>query len=72
MAGASPAFTRIWAPRRNRELESNPMQTCPLRTSVIGSYPFPGWLELASQQLALVRTTCRTQMTRWSAPFTTD
>ena len=27
------------------------MQTCPLRTSVIGSYPFPGWLELASQQL---------------------
>jgi 5-methyltetrahydropteroyltriglutamate--homocysteine methyltransferase len=24
---------------------------CPLRTSVIGSYPFPGWLELASQQL---------------------
>jgi len=27
------------------------MQACPLRTSVIGSYPFPGWLELASQQL---------------------
>jgi 5-methyltetrahydropteroyltriglutamate--homocysteine methyltransferase len=27
------------------------MNTCPLRTSVIGSYPFPGWLELASQQL---------------------
>ncbi len=27
------------------------MQSCPLRTSVIGSYPFPGWLELASQQL---------------------
>lgn len=27
------------------------MQDCPLRTSVIGSYPFPGWLELASQQL---------------------
>lgn len=27
------------------------MQTCPLRTSVIGSYPFPGWLELAAQQL---------------------
>lgn len=23
----------------------------PLRTTVIGSYPFPGWLELASQQL---------------------
>ena len=27
------------------------MQSCPLRTSVIGSYPFPGWLELASVQL---------------------
>jgi len=27
------------------------MKTSPLRTSVIGSYPFPGWLELASQQL---------------------
>ncbi|MFM8358788.1 MAG: methionine synthase [Verrucomicrobiota bacterium] len=27
------------------------MQSCPLRTSVIGSYPFPGWLELAAQQL---------------------
>lgn len=27
------------------------MKECPLRTSVIGSYPFPGWLELASQQL---------------------
>ncbi len=28
------------------------MQDCPLRTSVIGSYPFPGWLEFASQHLA--------------------
>ncbi len=27
------------------------MQPRPLRTTVIGSYPFPGWLELASQQL---------------------
>jgi 5-methyltetrahydropteroyltriglutamate--homocysteine methyltransferase len=27
------------------------MNSCPLRTSVIGSYPFPGWLELASNQL---------------------
>lgn len=27
------------------------MNSCPLRTSVIGSYPFPGWLELASVQL---------------------
>jgi 5-methyltetrahydropteroyltriglutamate--homocysteine methyltransferase len=27
------------------------MKTCPLRTSVIGSYPFPGWLEFATQHL---------------------
>ncbi|HUR57881.1 MAG TPA: hypothetical protein VM029_09240 [Opitutaceae bacterium] len=27
------------------------MQSCPLRTSVIGSYPFPGWLEFASAHL---------------------
>lgn len=28
------------------------MNDCPLRTSVIGSYPFPGWLEFASQNIA--------------------
>ena len=28
------------------------MQSNPLRNSVIGSYPFPGWLELASENLA--------------------
>jgi 5-methyltetrahydropteroyltriglutamate--homocysteine methyltransferase len=27
------------------------VKECPLRTSVIGSYPFPGWLEFASQNL---------------------
>ncbi len=27
------------------------MKNTPLRTSVIGSYPFPGWLEFASQNL---------------------
>jgi 5-methyltetrahydropteroyltriglutamate--homocysteine methyltransferase len=27
------------------------MKSNPIRTSVIGSYPFPGWLELASAQL---------------------
>jgi 5-methyltetrahydropteroyltriglutamate--homocysteine methyltransferase len=27
------------------------MKTCPLRTSVIGSYPIPGWLEFATQHL---------------------
>jgi len=29
------------------------MQSCPLRSSVIGSYPFPSWLEFASQHLGL-------------------
>ncbi len=27
------------------------MEACPLRASVIGSYPFPGWLEFSSQHL---------------------
>jgi 5-methyltetrahydropteroyltriglutamate--homocysteine methyltransferase len=27
------------------------MKECPLRTSVIGSYPFPGWLEFAARNL---------------------
>ncbi len=27
------------------------MQTCPLRAAVIGSYPFPGWLEFSSRHL---------------------
>lgn len=27
------------------------MQPIPLRTTVIGSYPFPGWLEFSSQHL---------------------
>lgn len=27
------------------------MQSTPLRSSVVGSYPFPGWLEFASQNL---------------------
>src|SRR5215208_6739371 len=27
------------------------MRVRPLRTTVIGSYPFPGWLEFASQHL---------------------
>ena len=29
------------------------MKSCPLRTSVIGSYPFPSWLEFASQHLSV-------------------
>ena len=33
------------------KMRAHPMRSNPLRTSVIGSYPFPGWLELASVQL---------------------
>ncbi len=42
------------APRyfHHRSCTSNsPLKNHPLRTSVIGSYPFPGWLEFASQNL---------------------
>ncbi len=28
------------------------MKECPIRTTVIGSYPFPGWLEYASRHLS--------------------
>ena len=28
------------------------MQPIPIRTTVIGSYPFPGWLEFATQNLS--------------------
>jgi 5-methyltetrahydropteroyltriglutamate--homocysteine methyltransferase len=28
------------------------MKSQPLRTSVIGSYPFPGWLEFSAQHLS--------------------
>ena len=27
------------------------MQPIPIRTTVVGSYPFPGWLEYATQHL---------------------
>lgn len=38
-------------PQRNAKNPKNEMNHNPLRTSVIGSYPFPGWLEFASQHL---------------------
>lgn len=38
------------------------MLTSPLRTSVIGSYPFPGWLEHACQHLDVFGTADRTEM----------
>lgn len=38
------------------------MKTCPLRTSVIGSYPFPGWLEFATQHLDRFGTADRAEV----------
>jgi 5-methyltetrahydropteroyltriglutamate--homocysteine methyltransferase len=35
----------------NIENSGGMMKECPLRTTVIGSYPFPSWLEFASQHL---------------------
>lgn len=42
---ASRCFTKTWA-RNNHTMKDHP-----LRTTVIGSYPFPSWLELACQNL---------------------
>ena len=33
------------------KIQVNNFQMIPIRTTVVGSYPFPGWLEFASQNL---------------------
>jgi len=38
------------------------MKSCPLRTTVIGSYPFPGWLEFACQHLDKFGTADRAEL----------
>src|SRR5678809_953226 len=38
------------------------MKDCPLRTTVIGSYPFPGWLELATWNLDKFGETDRAEL----------
>jgi 5-methyltetrahydropteroyltriglutamate--homocysteine methyltransferase len=38
------------------------MNSCPIRTSVIGSYPFPGWLEFASRSLDQFGSDDRTEL----------
>jgi 5-methyltetrahydropteroyltriglutamate--homocysteine methyltransferase len=49
-AATEPSFwTELVIPPNPQRLPR--LNSHPLRTSVIGSYPFPGWLELASQQL---------------------
>src|SRR5574341_913206 len=47
---SSPARCSPWM-AAGRSDKGDSMNTQPLRTTVIGSYPFPSWLELASQQL---------------------
>src|SRR6478735_3612552 len=36
---------------RDRRVRSKTKTMTPIRTTVVGSYPFPGWLEFASQNL---------------------
>src|SRR5213594_1233842 len=38
------------------------MKACPLRTSVVGSYPFPGWLEFACAHLDQFGVNDRTEL----------
>lgn len=38
------------------------MKECPIRTSVVGSYPFPGWLEFAAAHLEQFGTADRTEL----------
>src|SRR5688500_9239558 len=52
LTSASPhAHLSVQPPIINPLFSSLPMQSSPLRSSVIGSYPFPSWLEFASQHL---------------------
>ena len=54
LAGQRPGLHFNFAPHPLSLTPSTlrPMLSSPLRTSVIGSYPFPSWLEFASQHLA--------------------
>src|SRR3954454_16879674 len=55
MAGGWRSCIKIWGhrPGSNKDalVEESLMKERPLRTTVIGSYPFPGWLEFACQHL---------------------
>ncbi|MDX1679302.1 MAG: hypothetical protein R3242_01110 [Akkermansiaceae bacterium] len=44
------------------------MKSNPLRTTVIGSYPFPGWLEFAPADRLVFAPDCGlSQTARWAA-----
>src|SRR5437879_1862953 len=47
----SPAKQVALAPESSSKLQVGQKQRRPLQTTVIGSYPFPGWLEFASSHL---------------------
>src|SRR2546429_9547238 len=47
----SPAKQVALAPESSSKLQVGQKQRRPLQTTVIGSYPFPGWLEFASAHL---------------------
>src|SRR6266853_1060396 len=47
----SPAKQMAVAPESNSKLRDWGMPRRPLQTTVIGSYPFPGWLEFAAAHL---------------------
>ena len=47
----NPSKQVVVAPESNSRLQGSRKQRQPLQTTVIGSYPFPGWLEFASAHL---------------------
>lgn len=61
MAGGWRGFTRILEPESELTYHTF-MKSCPIRTSVIGSYPFPGWLEFASAHLSRFGSADLTEM----------
>ncbi len=65
-AAAWPSFTATLAspiePAVSGSAISQTMKDCPLRTTVIGSYPFPGWLEFATWHLHEFGTADREEM----------
>ena len=46
-----PTRTDAHAASSTRRQEPLALLSAPLRTTVVGSYPFPGWLEFASAHL---------------------
>src|SRR5215468_8875150 len=47
----NPTQQMPFAPESSAQIQERKKQRRPLQTTVIGSYPFPGWLEFASARL---------------------